>query len=193
MMFLGLVRASALPHPDDPIDPAKRAPITTNGAVQPSANTPRGDGVVPGGRLPAARAAVSGVPIAVGAAPIAVRESRPKVVNRPAVRSQPGPRSYLVKSPSGLPASIPRLDPQRYRKILAQYREGQQAAAAFTHRHVRRDRKAADMAAINRYAGPRATLEQQGIPVTSAGSAAEGSPPAPGAVPATASGASQGR
>lgn len=181
-MIASARRAEALQHPDDPIDPSKRAPISTSDAVRPAANTPTGTGVVGDGRLPIARADVPVSAIATPRAPVVVSESRDKTVRKPAVRKTSATRKPDSKRAADLPASIPRIDRREFQKTLTEYRTGAKSASDMTHQRVRVGEKTVDLGEINRFASPRATLERQGIPVTTAGSQA-GDEPASAPVP----------
>jgi len=171
MVIAAAAPVCALPKKEDAIDPSRRAPVSTAGAVRPAATTPTGTGIVGDGRLPVARANIPASPVATPSAPIVVTETRPKTVKKPGVRKQATPRVFDSKRAADQPASIPRLDSERFRKTLTQYREGTKSAADLAHQRVRVGEQTVDLAEINRFANPRATLESQGIPVVSAGSA----------------------
>lgn len=173
-----LAPAWALPRADEPIDASKRAPISTRDAVRPAASPPRGSGVVGDGRIPATQAPVPRTAVSVPRASISVSEQRAKAVRKPRLKQpEPAVRLAQARSAAARPAAVPRLEPNRYRKILTQYRDGSRSAAEFAEASVSVGTKRADLATINRYADPRATLERQGIPVVTAGSASEEAAP----------------
>lgn len=189
MIFAAAGPVRALHHPDDPIDPSKRAPVSTGDAVRPAATVPTGTGVVGDGRIPIARAPVPTATVSTPKAPVVVTEAREKSVRKHGVRKTSAAPARDVKRASELPASIPRLDRRSFQKSLAEYRTGAKSARDMTHQRLRVGEKTADLAEINRFANPRATLERQGIPVVSAGSQAEPPPdsapvPSAGAAPA---------
>jgi len=179
---------AALDKRNDPIDPTKRAPISTSDAVRPAATMPAGNGVVGDGRVPTPRASVPASSVSTPQASIVVSETREKQVRKPGVRkaSASPVRTKDMRKASDLPASIPRLDRRGYEKTLTEYREGARRASDMTHHRVQVGDQTVDLSEINRFASPRATLEQQGIPVVPAGEQAPaGSGAAPVPIPAS--------
>ncbi len=172
------VLVHALPHPDDPVDPSKRAPISTKDAVRPAATTPAGSGIVGDGKIPEKHASIQVASTDKSRAPIVVSETKKKSVTKPAERGVKVRRDFNSRHVSRLPSSIPRLDRERFGKTLAEYRQGKVPPSNLANLKVRVGKETVDMAEINRYANPRAALEAQGIPVTSAasGTAPEGTP-----------------
>jgi hypothetical protein len=167
----------ALPKEGEQIDPTKRAPVSTANAVQPAATPVRGDGVV-GGRvirmneIPVRRATSDQQRAAV-----TVREERKKDrVIRPSARANTA-RRVDVRRASDRPAAIPRINADRFQRMLREYEENRVPAAEMLHGDVRVEGDV-DLAEINRFVNPRATLEAQGIPVTPAGSGENAAPAA---------------
>ncbi len=160
----------ALPKPDEPIDPTKRAPISTANAVQPSATRIEGNGVV-GGRI----IRMSEIPIQHAAiedqrAAVDVRETRKKdKVIKPSAKEITA-RSVEIRRASDRPAAIPRIDAEQFRHMLRAYEDNRVPAAELASGDIKVGKKRVTLADINRFADPRATLEAQGIPVTVAGS-----------------------
>lgn len=178
-------RVCGLQHPDDPIDPSKRAPVSTGDAVRPAATVPTGSGVVGDGRLPISRATVPASTVSTPRAPIVVTESHDKSVRKPGVRKPSASRKGDSKRAGDLPATIPRLDRQEFHKTLSEYRTGAKPASDMRHERLRVGEETVDLGEINRFASPRATLERQGIPVVTAGSQQDSEPAAaPVPVPA---------
>lgn len=163
-------RLAALPDPDEPVDPAKRAPISTRDAVRPGGSQPTDRGVVGEGRIPVTRARVPAASKAASKRTVNPSETRPKCVRQVPVRAMTGAREASSLRVAALPGSIPRLEAGQFKRILMGYRAGRTRAADLRHVPARHARDAIDLAAVNRFANPRATLEQQGIPVVPAGS-----------------------
>ncbi len=165
----------ALPNANTPIDPTRRARVSTSDAARPSATTFQGDGVI-GGRV----IRMSEIPLrpaAVGGqrAPVRVEESREKNLIRAETREfavRPKDRDRRDRA-SDLPASIPRLSKDQFQKIIAAYEEGRTPASALLQAEVGAGDNRVTIGDINRYANPRRALEEQGIPVRQAGGAAE--------------------
>lgn len=180
-LCLAALPAQALPDPNKPIDPTKRAPVSTANAVKPAAMPKRGNGVVPGrvirmSEIPIRRARVS------DQQPVAVREAREKKVVAPQRREFQVRRGQRTQRASDLPASIPRLPPEHFQTMLAAYETGRIPADAWQTIEVTPAGQRVSIGEINRFAGPRATLEAQGIPVTPAATqpaSAETSTPVP--------------
>lgn len=170
----GAARAFALPDVTKPVDATKRASVSTADAVQPAATPLKQNGAI-GGRvirmseIPIRRAVVQDE-----RAPIVLRESRDKNVIAPARRKFPVNRDARVQLAAQLPASIPRLEPAQFRRMLSDYRNGRVPAAAQLNTEISVGEKRVSIGDINRFANPRRALEAQGIPVTSAASEEEG-------------------
>ncbi|WP_442889311.1 hypothetical protein [Congregicoccus parvus] len=166
--------AFALPKANQPIDPEKRAPISTRDAVRPGAAILQGDGVIGGGMLrtsqiPLRPAAVSGERAAVE-----VTEARDKRMIRPEVqpvdvRARERDRR---RAASDLPASIPRLSDSQFRGIVTAYQQGRMPARDMLVAEVGAGNREVSIGDINRYANPARALEAQGIPVRRAGASA---------------------
>ena len=162
----------ALPDPNDPVDPTKRAPISTRDAVRPAATPVKGNGVV-GGRvirmneIPVRRSTVQG-----DRAAVEVRETRKKNrVIKPAARPT-RTRQFAIRSAAERPAAIPRIDSERFRRILRDYEDNRVPTATLISNDTQRRDRPVSLADINRFANPRETLQAQGIPVTPAASGA---------------------
>jgi hypothetical protein len=114
--------------------------------------------------VPLRRATVDG-----NRATVEVKETRKKEnVARPAARKK-DVRTFATTRASDRPASIPRIDPERFRRMLREYEEGRVPAAGMLATEIKVGDENVDLSEINRYANPRAALEAQGIPVTPAG------------------------
>lgn len=172
--FLVLIGAAAtsvraLPNPDEPIDPTRRAPISTADAVRPTSTALRGDGVI-GARvirmseIPVRRAVVGN-----RRAPIVVRAEPADRVLRPSAETITA-REFASTRADEQRAPIPRLDPEQFRRLLREYENNRTPAAGMLAGEIEVGRQRVDLAEINRFANPRATLEAQGIPVIPAGS-----------------------
>jgi hypothetical protein len=161
----------ALPKPDEPVDPTKRAPISTSAAVKPAATRVKGDGVVNGrvirmNEIPVRRSASTDKRVAVD-----VRETRKKDrVIKPSARAIAA-RKIDVQRAADRPAAIPRIDAQRFQRMLREYERDRVPAAEMVSGEVQVGGDTVDLGEINRFVNPRATLEAQGIPVIPAGSA----------------------
>lgn len=172
----------ALPDVRTPIDPEKRARFSTRDAVRPSAMTPQGNGVVGGRIITPPEVAVGEAAIDGERAAIQVRETRDKTMIATDARPYPvrSDRDLRRSSASDLPASIPRLRPERFQRILTAYEKGRTPATEMLRAGIDTDEASVDIGEINRFANPRRVLEEQGIPVREAGS---GEPPPAGATP----------
>ncbi|MGH8019239.1 MAG: hypothetical protein ACREIA_13285 [Opitutaceae bacterium] len=165
----------ALPDVRTPIDPAKRARVSTSDAVRPSASMFQGDGVI-GGRV----IRMSEIPLKPAAlgdqrANIRVAESREKKLVHTETRKfavRPQDRDRRDRA-SDLPASIPRLSTDQFRKIIAAYEEGRVPASALLQAEIGAGENRVSIGDINRFADPRRALEEQGIPVRQAGAGEE--------------------
>lgn len=174
LTVLGLAVADvpvrALPNPDEPIDATKRAPISTNAAVRPAAKPVNGNGVIGGRVIRMTEVPVRRSAIADDRAAVDVRETRKKDrVTKPSARAITA-RKIDVSRASDRPVAIPRIDAQRFQRMLREYEEDRVPAAEMLHGEVAVGNVTVDLGEINRFANPRAALEAQGIPVRSAGS-----------------------
>lgn len=183
----GMPAARALPDPNAPIDPAKRASVSTSNAVRPSATPIQGDGVIGGQTIRVSQIPLQPAAIGGERAAIQVTETRGKVVieketRRPAVRSSDRDPRHRA---SERPASIPRISGDRFQKILREYERGRVPAAALLQAEIGTGEQRVSIGDINRYANPRRALEAQGIPVTpAAGSEPPAADSAPVPIPA---------
>jgi len=178
------VIAHALPDVNTPIDPAKRAPVSTSDAVRPSSTALQGDGVI-GGRV-IRMSSIPLKPAAIGdrRSAIQVAEAREKnVIRNETKQFDVRPRDRDRRQRAGdLPASIPRLSENQFQKIITAYEEGRVPAREFLQADIGAGDDRVSIGEINRYANPRRALEAQGIPVRQAASAEEapaGSTPVP--------------
>jgi hypothetical protein len=162
--------AQALPNPDQPIDPSKRAPISTADAVRPAATPTNGNGVVNGRVIRMAEVPIQRAHVDGDRAPVEVRETRAKEqVTRPTAKRITG-RTVEVQRASDRPAAIPRIDRERFHRLLREYENDRMPAAAMIAGELQVGDQRVSLADINRFANPRAPLEAQGIPVVPAGS-----------------------
>lgn len=161
----------ALPDPNEPIDPTKRAPISTSNAIQPSAAPMQGNGVVPIRVIRMSEIPITRAPINTATrAPVNVQETRAKKIITPTTRALKVKAQPHTFRAGDLPASIPRLDPNRYRKLISAYQKGRVPADELLNTDVTLGNRRVSIGDINRYASPRAALEAQGIPVVPAAS-----------------------
>ena len=169
-LLVGGTSAQALPKKDDPIDPAKRAPISTADAIRPAATPVKGDGVIGGRVVRMSEIPVNRATVGDERAAIAVRETRGKQnVRKPEARAIAA-RTYHTTRAGDRPATLPRIDADRFRKMLHEYEKGRTPAAELVSGDIQIGRDRVSLADINRFASPRAALEAQGIPVTQAAS-----------------------
>jgi hypothetical protein len=124
--------------------------------------------------IPLHRATVDGARAAVE-----VRETRKKDnVMKPSARANTA-RKFDTQHVSARPAVIPRLDRERFQRMLREYEKNRVPASEMLNGDVVVGNETVDLADINRFVNPRAALEAQGIPVHAAGSTES---PAPGSV-----------
>ncbi|RME68262.1 MAG: hypothetical protein D6781_11365, partial [Verrucomicrobia bacterium] len=141
LLCLGLLASAAapvraLPDPTQPIDPTRRAEISTKDAVRPGGGTVKGDGVVPLRVIRMSELPVRKVELPAHGRTPTVAEARPKVViQKKNVRSPAAEtrRRGEVKAARDMPASIPRLRRERFQKMITEYRRGRIPADAFLH------------------------------------------------------------
>lgn len=169
-LFAASAPAYALPDPNAPIDPTKRADVSTADAVRP------GDQKAPQSRtIPGRVVRMSEIPIRRAAveeqrAPVQVRETRDKKIIQPERRDFSVRKNDRVRRAENLPAALPRIDRKRFNRLLAEYQQGRVPADEMLHADIALGTRRASLDDINRFAGPRATLEAQGIPVVPAAS-----------------------
>jgi hypothetical protein len=164
----------ALPKVGQPIDPEKRAPISTSDAVRPGAAVLQGDGVIGGGMLRTSQIPLRPAAVSGERAPVQVTEARDKRMIRPDVqpvdvRARERDRR---RAASDLPASIPRLSDGQFRGIVTAYQQGRTPAREMLVAEVGAGNREVSIGDINRYANPARALEAQGIPVRRAGASA---------------------
>jgi hypothetical protein len=155
---------------EEKIDPTKRAPVSTSGAVQPAAR-PMKSSAFTNARI----IRMNDIPLQPAAvqdrrANVVVTEGRSKTIISPARREvtvvqSDAPRHHA----SERPASIPRLDRERFERMLDDYSEGRIPANTLLNTAITQDGARVSLGDINRFASPRAALEAQGIPVIQAG------------------------
>ncbi len=181
-LALGAAAANALPDVNTPIDPTRRASVSTSDAVRPSASPFRGDGVIPQGRVAAETVTVRRVVLEGDGRRIDPTAKAQPVILRPEAGERRVRSGDRVRAADSLPAAIPRLDRDQYRRRIAAYARGATPAAELVRSDIALGATRVDMEDINRHAGPRNALERQGIPVARPGSE-EASPPTATPVP----------
>lgn len=172
----------ALPDKDDPIDPTKRAPVSTAEAVKPAAKPDASGGVVRGRIIRMSEIPIRRSTLGDQRSSVQVKETRSKDrVIRPSAREL-AVRKFDSHHASDRPAMIPRISAERFQRMLREYEENRVPATSWMGAEIELGDQRVGLAEINRFASPRAALEAQGIPVTTAGSG-EATPSAAPTVP----------
>lgn len=171
-LLAGALPAGALPKKEDAIDPTKRAPVSTANAVRPAATPINGNGVVGGRAIPMSEISVRRSSVDGARAPVDVRETRQKDrVIKPSAKANTA-RSVTITRAVDRPAAIPRINAERFQHLLREYEDNRVPATEMIAGEIRVGDQRVSLADINKFSNPRATLEAQGIPVTTAGSGA---------------------
>jgi hypothetical protein len=176
-LFLAAVPlALALPDPNAPIDPAKRASVSTADAVRPSAKANPESPFANARIIRMNEIPLQTAPAQKKRAPVEVRETRGKKKVATEQRT-PGVQMDLPRSRAmDQLAAVPRFDERQFRKVLREYEEGRIPADTMLSALVQPGADQVDIGEINRFANPRRTLEAQGIPVIEAGSGKQAAP-----------------
>lgn len=155
---------------EERIDPGKRARVTTSGAVQPAAR-PMGSSAFSQPRvIRLNEIPLRGAGVQDQRARVEVKETRAKTtLNPPRHEVTVVQREASRRQAGQMPASIPRLDRERFERMLQGYREGLARADSLLNPAITKDGRIVSLGDINRFANPRAALEAQGIPVRRAG------------------------
>lgn len=169
-LLAGSLPAWALPKKEDAIDPTKRAPVSTANAVRPAATPVNGNGVVGGRVIPMSEISIRRSSVDGARAAVDVRETREKDrVIKPTAKTNAA-RTVTITRAADRPAAIPRITAERFQHLLREYEDNRVPATAMIAGEIQVGDQRVSLADINKFSNPRATLEAQGIPVTTAGS-----------------------
>jgi hypothetical protein len=185
VLLAAATHGHALPDPDTPIDPAKRAPVSTANALRPAAKPSPASPFAHPRIVRANRIRPKPSPVQKKRTSVAVRETRLKKTVTPERRNTGEPLDPPHTAADRMPAAVPRLDPHRFRRIVRDYEEGRIPAESMLAALAQPSTDPAGFGEVNRFVDPRSTLEAQGIPVVPAGGSGGGTPEGAGAKPAS--------
>ena len=153
------------------IDPTKISPASGQGVMRPvSMSTTAGSPFANARIIRVDRVRTSEAREQRERAAIEVRETRSKDRVTVETRTLPvEPASANHRGAGDMRASIPRIDADRFARMVRDYEDGRIPADSLLREGAADDRAAVSIDDINKFASPRHTLEAQGIPVYEAG------------------------